>query len=92
MVAQQDAHSPSPHTALLLHRLGLDCGLEAQNPGFNCTTTQGQLSISGLFRGLDVHLLQPMSLSLMHSQPPLSNDSYVNLEPMEVSAYKLKLC
>uniref|UniRef100_A0A8C1YUR7 Alpha-mannosidase n=1 Tax=Cyprinus carpio TaxID=7962 RepID=A0A8C1YUR7_CYPCA len=37
-----DTHSPSPYTALLLHRLGLDCGLEAQNPGFNCTTTQGQ--------------------------------------------------
>ncbi|XP_052454140.1 alpha-mannosidase 2x isoform X2 [Carassius gibelio] len=88
----QDAHAPSPYTALLLHRLGLDCGLEAQNPGFNCTTTQGQLSISGLFRGLDLHLLQPMSLSLMHSQPPLSNDSSINLEPMEISAYKLKLC
>uniref|UniRef100_A0A673MDU3 Alpha-mannosidase n=1 Tax=Sinocyclocheilus rhinocerous TaxID=307959 RepID=A0A673MDU3_9TELE len=87
-----DAHSPSPYTALLLHRLGLDCGLEDQNPGFNCTTTQGQLSISGLFRGLDLQLLQPMSLSLMHSQPPLSNDSSINLEPMEISAYKLKLC
>ncbi|XP_051548629.1 alpha-mannosidase 2x-like isoform X2 [Myxocyprinus asiaticus] len=88
----QDAHSPSPFTALLLHRLGLDCGLEAQNPGFNCTTTQGQLPISGLFRGLDLQLLQPMSLSLMHSQPPLSNDSSISLEPMEISAYKLKLC
>lgn len=88
----QDAHSPSPYMALLLHRLGLDCGLEAQNPGFNCTTTQGQLSVSGLFRGLDLQLLQPMSLSLMHSQPPLSNDSSVSLEPMEISAYKLKLC
>uniref|UniRef100_A0A673MDI9 Alpha-mannosidase n=1 Tax=Sinocyclocheilus rhinocerous TaxID=307959 RepID=A0A673MDI9_9TELE len=51
-----------------------------------------QLSISGLFRGLDLQLLQPMSLSLMHSQPPLSNDSSINLEPMEISAYKLKLC
>uniref|UniRef100_A0A8C2ELG3 Alpha-mannosidase n=1 Tax=Cyprinus carpio TaxID=7962 RepID=A0A8C2ELG3_CYPCA len=90
--SQQDAYSPSPYTALLLHRLGLDCGLEAQNPGFNCSTTQGQLSISGLFRGLDLQLLQPMSLSLMHSQPPLSNDSSINLEPMEISAYKLKLC
>uniref|UniRef100_A0A8C1GTK2 Alpha-mannosidase n=1 Tax=Cyprinus carpio TaxID=7962 RepID=A0A8C1GTK2_CYPCA len=87
-----DTHSPSPYTALLLHRLGLDCGLEAQNPGFNCTTTQGQLSISGLFRGLDLQLLQPMSLSLMHPQPPLSNDSIINLEPMEISTYKLKLC
>uniref|UniRef100_A0A672LF11 mannosyl-oligosaccharide 1,3-1,6-alpha-mannosidase n=1 Tax=Sinocyclocheilus grahami TaxID=75366 RepID=A0A672LF11_SINGR len=91
-IQSRDAHFPSPYTALLLHRLGLDCGLEAQNPGFNCTTTQGQLSISGLFRGLDLQLLQPMSLSLMHSQPPLSNDSSVNLEPMEISAYKLKLC
>uniref|UniRef100_A0A671PT83 Alpha-mannosidase n=1 Tax=Sinocyclocheilus anshuiensis TaxID=1608454 RepID=A0A671PT83_9TELE len=91
-IQSQDTHSPSPYTALLLHRLGLDCGLEAQNPGFNCTTTQGQLSISGLFRGLDLQLLQPMSLSLMHSQPPLSNDSSINLEPMEISAYKLKLC
>ncbi|XP_051976058.1 alpha-mannosidase 2x isoform X2 [Xyrauchen texanus] len=91
-IQNPDAHSPSPYTALLLHRLGLDCGLEAQNPGFNCTTTQGQLSVPGLFRGLDLHLLQPMSLSLMHSQPPLSNDSSVSLEPMELSAYKLKLC
>uniref|UniRef100_A0A8C2ELW1 Alpha-mannosidase n=1 Tax=Cyprinus carpio TaxID=7962 RepID=A0A8C2ELW1_CYPCA len=91
-IQSQDAYSPSPYTALLLHRLGLDCGLEAQNPGFNCSTTQGQLSISGLFRGLDLQLLQPMSLSLMHSQPPLSNDSSINLEPMEISAYKLKLC
>lgn len=40
----QDANYPSPHTALLLHRLGLDCGLELQNPGFNCTTTQGKVS------------------------------------------------
>uniref|UniRef100_A0A8C2EM02 Alpha-mannosidase n=1 Tax=Cyprinus carpio TaxID=7962 RepID=A0A8C2EM02_CYPCA len=83
-IQSQDAYSPSPYTALLLHRLGLDCGLEAQNPGFNCSTTQGQVGY--------VSLLQPMSLSLMHSQPPLSNDSSINLEPMEISAYKLKLC
>lgn len=42
---QQDPHSPSSYTALILHRLGLDCGLEAQNLGFNCTTTQGQVRI-----------------------------------------------
>uniref|UniRef100_A0A4W4HAP7 Alpha-mannosidase n=1 Tax=Electrophorus electricus TaxID=8005 RepID=A0A4W4HAP7_ELEEL len=44
-IQNQDSHSPSPHTALLLHRLGLDCGLEAHNPGFNCTTTQGKVSL-----------------------------------------------
>lgn len=43
MIVLQEANSPSPHTALLLHRLGLDCGLELQNPGFNCTTTQGKV-------------------------------------------------
>nr|XP_043892060.1 alpha-mannosidase 2x isoform X3 [Solea senegalensis] len=88
---QQDPHAPSPYTALLVHRLALDCGLEAQNLGFNCTTTQGQLSISGLFKNLDLQLLQPMSLTLMHSGSPLANDSTVSLDPMEISAFKLKL-
>uniref|UniRef100_A0A8D3E9A1 mannosyl-oligosaccharide 1,3-1,6-alpha-mannosidase n=1 Tax=Scophthalmus maximus TaxID=52904 RepID=A0A8D3E9A1_SCOMX len=88
---QQDPHSPSPYTALILHRLALDCGLEAQNLGFNCTTTQGQLSVSGLFRDLDLQLLQPMSLTLMHPGTPLANDSSLSLDPMEISAFKLKL-
>uniref|UniRef100_A0A8P4GEI7 Alpha-mannosidase n=1 Tax=Dicentrarchus labrax TaxID=13489 RepID=A0A8P4GEI7_DICLA len=88
---QQDPHSPSPYTALILHRLVLDCGLEAQNLGFNCTTTQGQLNVSGLFKNLDLQLLQPMSLTLMHSSTPLANDSSISLDPMEISAFKLKL-
>uniref|UniRef100_A0A8B9KQE2 Alpha-mannosidase n=1 Tax=Astyanax mexicanus TaxID=7994 RepID=A0A8B9KQE2_ASTMX len=90
-IQNQDAQSPSLYTALLLHRLGLDCGLEAQNPGFNCTTTQGKLAVSALFRGLDLQLLQPMSLTLMYSGTPLSNSSIISLEPMELSTYKLKL-
>ncbi|XP_060932125.1 alpha-mannosidase 2x isoform X2 [Limanda limanda] len=88
---QEDPHSPSPYAALILHRLALDCGLEAQNLGFNCTTTQGQLSVSGLFKNLDLQLLQPMSLTLMHSGTPLANDSAISLDPMEISAFKLKL-
>uniref|UniRef100_A0AAQ4QQ79 Alpha-mannosidase n=1 Tax=Gasterosteus aculeatus aculeatus TaxID=481459 RepID=A0AAQ4QQ79_GASAC len=83
--------SPSPHSALILHRLAMDCGLDAPNLGFNCTTTQGQLSISGLFKDLDLQLLQPMSLTLMHSSTPLANDSTISLDPMEISAFKLKL-
>ncbi|XP_037307901.2 alpha-mannosidase 2x isoform X1 [Pungitius pungitius] len=88
---QQDPQSPSPHTALILHRLALDCGLDAPNLGFNCTTTQGQLSVSGLFKDVDLQLLQPMSLTLMHSSTPLANDSTISLDPMEISAFKLKL-
>ncbi|KAF3854632.1 hypothetical protein F7725_022687 [Dissostichus mawsoni] len=89
--SQKDPHSPSAYTALILHRLALDCGLEAQNLGFNCTTSQGQLSVSGLFRTLDLQLLQPMSLTLMHPSTPLTNDSSISLDPMEISAFKLKL-
>uniref|UniRef100_A0A671Y3G4 Alpha-mannosidase n=1 Tax=Sparus aurata TaxID=8175 RepID=A0A671Y3G4_SPAAU len=85
------SQSPSPYTAMILHRLAVDCGLEAQNLGFNCTTTQGQLSVSGLFKNLDLQLLQPTSLTLMHSGAPLANDSSISLDPMEISAFKLKL-
>uniref|UniRef100_A0A8C5E6F4 mannosyl-oligosaccharide 1,3-1,6-alpha-mannosidase n=1 Tax=Gouania willdenowi TaxID=441366 RepID=A0A8C5E6F4_GOUWI len=88
---QRDTQTPSPYTALILHRLALDCSLEAQNLGFNCTTTQGQLSVSGLFRNLELQLLQPVSLTLMHSSAPLANDSSISLDPMEISAFKLKL-
>uniref|UniRef100_A0A8C6MJ64 Alpha-mannosidase n=1 Tax=Nothobranchius furzeri TaxID=105023 RepID=A0A8C6MJ64_NOTFU len=89
--SQQDPQSPSQYTALILHRLALDCGFEAQNLGFNCTTTEGQLTVSSLFKNLDLQLLQPMSLTLMHSSTPLANDSTISLDPMEISAYKIKL-
>ncbi|KAG2470647.1 MA2A2 mannosidase, partial [Polypterus senegalus] len=39
----QEEVSPSLDTTLLLHRKGFDCGLEAKNLGFNCTTNQGKL-------------------------------------------------
>ncbi|KAI4826042.1 hypothetical protein KUCAC02_021698 [Chaenocephalus aceratus] len=81
-IHSQDPHSPSAYTALILHRLALDCGLEAQNLG---------LSVSGLFQTLDLQLLQPMSLTLMHPSTPLTNDSSISLDPMEISAFKLKL-
>uniref|UniRef100_A0A3B4APV5 Alpha-mannosidase n=1 Tax=Periophthalmus magnuspinnatus TaxID=409849 RepID=A0A3B4APV5_9GOBI len=90
-IQTQDALTPSPHTVFIIHRLGLDCTLEAQNMAFNCTTTQGQLNISGLFKNLDVQLLQPVSLTLMHSGTALANDSTISLDPMEISAFKLKL-
>uniref|UniRef100_A0A8C7XXM0 Alpha-mannosidase n=1 Tax=Oryzias sinensis TaxID=183150 RepID=A0A8C7XXM0_9TELE len=88
---KQDGLTPSPYTALLLHRLALDCSIEAQNLGFNCTTTQGQLNVSSLFKNLDLQLLQPVSLTLMYSSTPLANHSTISLDPMEISAFKLKL-
>lgn len=39
----QDDSLPSAEAALILHRKGFDCGLEAKNLGFNCTTSQGKV-------------------------------------------------
>uniref|UniRef100_A0A8C3B5H9 Alpha-mannosidase n=1 Tax=Cyclopterus lumpus TaxID=8103 RepID=A0A8C3B5H9_CYCLU len=47
--------------------------------------------VSGLFKNLDLQLLQPMSLTLMHASTPLANESTISLDPMEISAFKLKL-
>lgn len=56
----QDEALPSAETALILHRKGFDCGLEARNLGFNCTTTQGvvcrmcSVALEGKAPGMDV--------------------------------------
>uniref|UniRef100_A0AAY5EYP0 Alpha-mannosidase n=1 Tax=Electrophorus electricus TaxID=8005 RepID=A0AAY5EYP0_ELEEL len=50
-----------------------------------------QLAVAALFRGLDLQLLQPMSLTLMHAGTPLSNGSAVALEPMELATFKIQL-
>uniref|UniRef100_A0A8D1BXJ5 Alpha-mannosidase n=1 Tax=Sus scrofa TaxID=9823 RepID=A0A8D1BXJ5_PIG len=41
----KDENVPAAETALILHRKGFDCGLEAKNLGFNCTTSQGKFHI-----------------------------------------------
>uniref|UniRef100_A0A8B9TDL7 Alpha-mannosidase n=1 Tax=Anas platyrhynchos TaxID=8839 RepID=A0A8B9TDL7_ANAPL len=41
----EDDSLPSAEAALILHRKGFDCSLEARNLGFNCTTTQGKLAL-----------------------------------------------
>uniref|UniRef100_UPI00398EEFB9 alpha-mannosidase 2x isoform X3 n=1 Tax=Pristiophorus japonicus TaxID=55135 RepID=UPI00398EEFB9 len=82
--------APGLETALILHRKGFDCGLEAKNVGFNCTTTQGKLSLRGLFHGLDVRSVQPMSLSLLYPTEPF-NSSLVSLRPMEISTFRIRL-
>lgn len=42
----QDDSLPSAEAALILHRKGFDCSLEAKNLGFNCTTSQGKVGPS----------------------------------------------
>lgn len=50
-VCLQEDGLPSAEAALLLHRKGFDCGLEAKNLGFNCTTSQGKVSRALVWEG-----------------------------------------
>ncbi|KAF5927300.1 hypothetical protein HPG69_017777 [Diceros bicornis minor] len=88
--AEEDA-LPSAETALILHRKGFDCGLEAKNLGFNCTTSQGKVALGSLFHGLDVGFLQPTSLTLLYPLASPSNSTDVYLEPMEIATFRLRL-
>ncbi|XP_032247873.1 alpha-mannosidase 2x isoform X2 [Phoca vitulina] len=88
--AEDDA-LPSAETALILHRKGFDCGLEAKNLGFNCTTSQGKAALGSLFHGLDVGFLQPTSLTLLYPLASPSNSTDVYLEPMEIATFRLRL-
>ncbi|XP_075414125.1 alpha-mannosidase 2x isoform X3 [Tenrec ecaudatus] len=88
--AEDDA-LPSAETALLLHRKGFDCGLEAKNLGFNCTTSQGKVALGSLFSGLDVGFLQPTSLTLLFPLAAPSNSTDIYLEPMEIATFRLRL-
>ncbi|XP_005006327.1 alpha-mannosidase 2x isoform X3 [Cavia porcellus] len=81
----------SADAALILHRKGFDCGLEAKNLGFNCTTSQGKVALGSLFHGLDVVFLQPTSLTLLYPLASPSNSTDLYLEPMEIATFRLRL-
>ncbi|ETE62865.1 Alpha-mannosidase 2x, partial [Ophiophagus hannah] len=90
--SSQDEALPSAETALILHRKGFDCGLEARNLGFNCTTTQGVLSLGSLFQSLNLISLQPSSLTLMYTLTTASpNSTTIHLDPMEIATFRLRL-
>ncbi|KAI1235311.1 hypothetical protein IHE44_0002955 [Lamprotornis superbus] len=87
----QDDSLPSAEAALILHRKGFDCSLEAKNLGFNCTTSQGKLSLGGLFQGLELGSLQPTSLTLMYPLGTASNSTNIHLDPMEIATFRIRL-
>ncbi|XP_048185958.1 alpha-mannosidase 2x isoform X1 [Perognathus longimembris pacificus] len=91
MLSAEEDSLPSEDAALILHRKGFDCGLEAKNLGFNCTTSQGKVDLGALFHGLDVRFLQPTSLTLLYPLAAPSNSTDVYVEPMEVATFRLRL-
>ncbi|KAM4661771.1 alpha-mannosidase 2x isoform 5-T6 [Amazona ochrocephala] len=89
--AEQDESLPSAEAALILHRKGFDCSLEAKNLGFNCTTSQGKLALGSLFQGLELGSVQPTSLTLMYPLGTASNSTNIHLDPMEIATFRIRL-
>eukprot|EP00062_Callorhinchus_milii_P002579 gi/632938882/ref/XP_007906782.1/ PREDICTED: alpha-mannosidase 2x [Callorhinchus milii] len=85
------ASAPGSESALILHRKGFDCSLEAKTLGFNCSTTHGKLSIENLFQGLDIRSVQPTSLSLLYPSEPLNNSGLISMKSMEVSTFQIRM-
>nr|XP_048721951.1 alpha-mannosidase 2x isoform X4 [Caretta caretta] len=86
----EDESLPSAEMALILHRKGFDCGLEAKHLGFNCTTSQGKFSLGSLFHGLELGFLQPTSLTLMYPLGAASpNSTVIHMDPMEIATFRI---
>ncbi|XP_012875838.1 PREDICTED: alpha-mannosidase 2 [Dipodomys ordii] len=81
----------SDEAALILHRKGFDCRFVTRGTGLVCPTTQGKVLVQKLFNKFTVESLIPSSLSLMYSPPEAQNISEINLNPMEISTFRIRL-
>nr|XP_023403826.1 alpha-mannosidase 2 isoform X2 [Loxodonta africana] len=90
-VTNMVGHGPSEEAALILHRKGFDCRFPSRDTGLLCSTTQGKMLVQKLFNKFTVGSLTPSSLSLMHSPPDARNISEINLSPMEISTFRIRL-
>ncbi|XP_062582673.1 alpha-mannosidase 2x-like, partial [Saccostrea cucullata] len=76
-------------SALLLHRIGVDCGIP--NTDLQCSYTQGRVRLRELFNeALGVREIRRTSLTLLHDKGPTSLDSDLTLNPMEIYSFKVK--
>lgn len=77
---------PTEQAALLLRRHGYDCSFPSW-----CRTTMGKIPLSTLFKDLDINSIQETSLTLMHDGKTVARDSTLDLKPMEIYTFKVKL-
>ncbi|KFO29859.1 alpha-mannosidase 2 [Fukomys damarensis] len=81
----------SDEAALILHRKGFDCQFPSGDTGLLCSTTQGKMLVQKIFNKFTIESFTPSSLSLMHSPPDTQNISEINLSPMEISTFRIRL-
>lgn len=74
-------------TALVLHRKGFVCGFDA--PPLTCGRQTGQVDLNALF-ATPLRSFQEHTLSLMHKVAIMEPTTRVQLDPMELYAFKLQ--
>jgi len=79
---------PSGEALLVLHREGYDCNFECKGIG---RTSRGQVELNHLFQDLFIDRLQSTSLTLLHEYQELDPSSPLNVKPMELYSYKMRL-
>ncbi|KAM9101025.1 alpha-mannosidase 2 [Sarcophilus harrisii] len=89
-IQSKEDSGPSDEAALILHRKGFDCRLSNRSEQL-CSLTQGKILVHKLFNEFTVRSLIPSSLTLMHSPPDARNISDINMNPMEISTFRIHL-
>ncbi|KAJ7393930.1 hypothetical protein OS493_003599 [Desmophyllum pertusum] len=87
-VADKQRPRPSGEALLVLHRLGYDCNFECK---CLATTSRGQVKLNHLFKDLSIDKLQSTSLTMLHEYQELDPSSPLNVDPMELYSYKMRL-
>ncbi|KAM4708331.1 LOW QUALITY PROTEIN: alpha-mannosidase 2 [Discoglossus pictus] len=82
---------PSDEAALILHRKGFDCKFPNKDLGLLCSTTQGKIPLNQLFNLYKIESLTPSTLSLMYSSSDARNITEINMSPMEINTFRIKL-
>lgn len=84
-----DTVEPADETGLILHRLGLDCRFLTK--GASCHLSDHQISLSSVFRVLPVSYARQMTLSFGDQLSSVNLSSALDIPPMEIRAFSVRL-
>ncbi|XP_013400341.1 alpha-mannosidase 2x [Lingula anatina] len=80
---------PKDSAALLIHRVGIDCSFPTT--GLQCKAMNGKIPLGRLFKNIPFKKIMPSSLSLMYDKEAIDNNEIIQVEPLEINAFKMVL-
>ncbi|VDK44985.1 unnamed protein product [Anisakis simplex] len=80
-------YAPAKSKALILHRLGAECGSKLRLHSF-CSTSDGKVKVSKLFEGKPTRIRET-SLTLLYEGNSNDNFDEVQIKPMDMRTFRL---